>query len=74
MPVDQIDDDIVRANWVAKRLGVPKRTVYHLLRSGLLPGKRLGNVWLIRRDVIERIIAEAGMTPAQQAAPAEDAI
>jgi excisionase family DNA binding protein len=67
MPMDAIDDDLVRADWVAGRLGLPKRTVYAHLRNGLLPGRRLGNRWLILRVEIEKIRAEA----AKPSAPAE---
>lgn len=64
MPMPSIDDDLVRPAWVAERLGIPKRTVYHHLREGLLPGRRLGNRWLILRASIEKIRAEAGVAQA----------
>ncbi len=64
MPMPSIDDDLVRPAWVAERLGLPKRTVYHHLREGTLPGRRLGNRWLILRASIEKIRAEAGQTAA----------
>ena len=39
---------------VADLLRVSRRTVYNWLRSGQLPALRIGKVWRIRREDIER--------------------
>jgi excisionase family DNA binding protein len=46
--------DYREPEWVAKKLGLDKNTVYKYLQEGWLPGVQLGRKWLIS----ERILAE----------------
>ena len=46
--------DYREPEWVAKKLGLDKNTVYKYLQDGWLPGVQLGRKWLIS----ERILAE----------------
>ena len=46
--------DYREPEWVAKKLGLEKNTVYKYLQEGWLPGVQLGRKWLIS----ERILAE----------------
>src|SRR3990172_2583045 len=39
--------DYRNPEWVAKRLGIEKNTVYRYLNEGTLPGLQLGRKWLI---------------------------
>src|SRR3954463_9605143 len=46
--------DYREPEWVAKKLGLDKNTVYKYLQDGALPGIQLGRKWLIS----ERLLAE----------------
>src|SRR5436853_5668420 len=46
--------DYREPEWVAKKLGLDKNTVYRFLQDGMLPGVQLGRKWLIS----ERLLAE----------------
>jgi ATP-dependent Clp protease ATP-binding subunit ClpC len=46
--------DYREPEWVAKKLGLDKNTVYKYLQEGWLPGVQLGRKWLIS----ERLLAE----------------
>src|SRR5215213_6479270 len=46
--------DYREPEWVAKKLGLDKNTVYKYLQEGWLPGVQLGRKWLIS----ERILVE----------------
>jgi excisionase family DNA binding protein len=39
--------EFIRADQVARKLGVSRRHVFRLLREGKLPGIKLGRVWII---------------------------
>src|SRR5438067_11652516 len=46
--------DYREPEWVAKKLGLDKNTIYKYLQEGWLPGVQLGRKWLIS----ERLLAE----------------
>src|SRR3954468_16744258 len=46
--------DYREPEWVAKKLGLDKNTVYKYLQDGALPGVQLGRKWLIS----ERLLVE----------------
>src|SRR4051812_3047108 len=46
--------DYREPEWVAKKLGLDKNTVYKYLQEGWLPGVQLGRKWLVS----ERLLAE----------------
>ena len=43
----------LRSTDVAQRLGLSPRRVQMMLRAGLLPGMRVGRVWLVPRAALE---------------------
>ncbi|HEY3323162.1 MAG TPA: helix-turn-helix domain-containing protein [Planctomycetota bacterium] len=46
----------MRAQEVARKLGISHNLVLRLLRDGKLPGFKIGRVWLIRRDHLEQYL------------------
>ncbi|BCI53702.1 hypothetical protein NIIDNTM18_29800 [Mycolicibacterium litorale] len=43
---------------VAEELGLCRDWIYHLLRTGALPGAKLGSrTWRIRRETVDAILA-----------------
>ena len=51
-----IRPDFLRAHEVAQKLGVSISLVQSLLRSKLLPGFKLGKVWLVRTSELEKYL------------------
>ncbi len=49
-------DDYLTPYEVADELALSLTTVYNLLRSGKLPGVKIGRSWRIPRDALERVI------------------
>ena len=45
-------DEILTANQVAELLQIHPRTVYKLVRQGLLPGRKFGGGWRFSRNEI----------------------
>jgi len=45
--------DVMTAREVGELLDLPRSTVYHLARRGLLPGHRIGRAWRFIRGEIE---------------------
>lgn len=43
---------------IAKYLGVHQMTVYRMLKTGRLPGFKLGRQWRTRKDVLDQWLAE----------------
>jgi excisionase family DNA binding protein len=50
---------------VAAYLGCHFTTVYRLLRSGKLPGFRLGGDWRFRREDLDRWISDRHVVPVE---------
>ena len=48
--------ECMRAQEVARRLGISHNLVLRLLREGKLPGFKIGRVWLIRKDQLEQYL------------------
>jgi excisionase family DNA binding protein len=48
-----------RPQEVARMLHISKSAVYRLLASGRLPGRRLGGVWVIMKEDLDRALEEA---------------
>ncbi|MCZ7646912.1 MAG: helix-turn-helix domain-containing protein [Planctomycetota bacterium] len=55
---DRRPSDFLRVVEVARRFGVSARHVQKLLRKGLLPGIRVGRVWLVPRRELEDHLAD----------------
>lgn len=49
-------NDYLTPEEVADELYVSLTTVYNLLRAGKLPGFKVGRIWRIPKDSLERII------------------
>lgn len=52
---------------VAKELGITRRAVYDLLRTGQLKGYRAGRKWVVKPEGVEAFRKSAGTTPASVA-------
>jgi excisionase family DNA binding protein len=57
LPMDELK--AYRPQEIARMLGLSKSTTYRLLRSGRLPGRRLGFVWFVLKEDLERTLEEA---------------
>jgi hypothetical protein len=48
---------------IAAEVGLPERVAYHLLRTGVLPGRKIGGKWCSSRsalrDCFKQIISES---------------
>ncbi len=51
-------EEILTASQVASLLKIHLRTVYRLVRQGLIPGKKLGGGWRFSRSEILRMVAK----------------
>lgn len=56
----------VRVPTIAERLGVSQGMIRALIRQGRLPARRLGRIFLIRGEDLERLVNGAGYTPTQR--------
>jgi excisionase family DNA binding protein len=53
------NSEFCRVSGLAKRLGVSRGYIYKLKSEGRMPGViRLGHVLLIRRDAVEKMLAQ----------------
>ena len=50
-------EEILTASQVADLLKIHLRTVYRLVRQGLIPGKKLGGGWRFSRSEILKMVA-----------------
>ena len=50
-------DDILTAEQVAELLQIHVRTVYKLVRKGLLPGRKFGGGWRFSKTAIVQLVA-----------------
>jgi excisionase family DNA binding protein len=50
-------DDILTAEQVAELLQIHVRTVYKLVRKGLLPGRKFGGGWRFSKNEILKMVA-----------------
>lgn len=48
--------DVLDPLEIAERLNVDRRTVYKLLHSGELRGRRVGRVWRVTEDNLRRFL------------------
>lgn len=53
-------DDILTAEQVAELLQIHVRTVYKLVRKGLLPGRKFGGGWRFSKTAIVQLVAMQG--------------
>ena len=53
----------IRAKEAARRLSVSERTIYAWLRSGRVPGWKLGKMWMIGEDVVENLTSPSQLYP-----------
>jgi excisionase family DNA binding protein len=53
-------DDILTAEQVAELLQIHVRTVYKLVRKGLLPGRKFGGGWRFSKTAILQLVAMHG--------------
>lgn len=49
-------NDYMTPQEVADEFGVSLTTVYNLLRSGKLPGFKVGKKWFVVREKVERLV------------------
>jgi excisionase family DNA binding protein len=61
---DLLDDgEIIRADDVARKLGISRRKVYRLLNAGKLPGFKIGGSWMVARSslvkFLEKLVAQS---------------
>ena len=53
------DEEILTVEQVSKFLKLHQRTIYKLIRSGVIPGRRVGNSWrFLRSEVIKFLRAK----------------
>ncbi len=50
---------------VAELLGLTKQSVYNWLRDGVIPGYKLGSVWVILRDDLKEALRDGSNRPQQ---------
>lgn len=56
---------------ISKYLNIPKRSAYHLAKSGILPGAfRIGRHWRFRKDMLDEWVEE--QTKPQTTVKAQD--
>ncbi|HXG51730.1 MAG TPA: helix-turn-helix domain-containing protein [candidate division Zixibacteria bacterium] len=54
-------DDILTASQVAKLLQIHPRTVYKLVRQGVIPGRKFGGGWRFsRNDIVSLLSSDHG--------------
>lgn len=54
-----MEDMLLTPAQVAERLQLTEQTIYMWLRSGQLPGVKLGRLWRIRKEDLDRFITRA---------------
>lgn len=54
--ITDFQNDYLTPYDVADELCVSLTTVYNLLREGKLPGFKVGRIWRIPKDALERVI------------------
>ena len=42
---------------IAEEVGLPERVAYHLLRTGVLPGQKIGGKWCSSRSALRKHFA-----------------
>ncbi len=50
--------DYISPEWVAKRLGLEKNTIYRYLNEGVLPAVQIGRKWLISESQLAQYLQE----------------
>ncbi len=63
-------EQILTASQVAEMLQVHLRTVYKLVRRGLIPGRKFGGGWRFSRDEIMKMISNGRMGSLEPELPA----
>ena len=56
--------EILTPKEVAEILKMTERTVVRHLMNGIIPGKKIGVVWRVRRDILERYMEDEGQKQA----------
>ena len=49
--------DLLSTSQVAERLGITRQGVAYLLKEQIMKGERVGRVWVIRKNEVERVAA-----------------
>ena len=50
-------DLIWQIDQIAEEVGLPVRVAYHLLRTGVLPGRKIGGKWCSSRSALRKHFA-----------------
>lgn len=64
MLTDAETNTMLRADQVARLVGLHPQTVRRLLRTGRLPGVRIGRVWLVHREGLDALLRGGNAEPA----------
>lgn len=54
-------NDRISVDTAARMIGLSRRTIYSMLRTGELPGARLRGRWVISRAAVNRRLRELGL-------------
>jgi excisionase family DNA binding protein len=52
------DDEILTVSQVSKLLKLHQRTIYKLVRNGMIPGRRVGKKWRFLRSEIMKFLVK----------------
>ncbi len=52
--------EIMSIEDVADYLRLSRNTIYRLIRSGEIPGRKLGNQWRIRKPLLDKVLEMPG--------------
>ena len=69
MLTDAETNKMLRADEVARLVGLHPQTVRRLLRNGRLPGVRIGRVWLVHGDGLQALLRGSTAEPATPPTP-----
>ena len=54
--------EIMSLGEAAEYLGLNKRTVYNLVRKGVVPATKIGRQWRVKKENIDRMFKESRKT------------
>jgi excisionase family DNA binding protein len=63
------DEIVISVEEAARRLGIGRHAAYRAIRAGQIPSIRIGNLYRIPLQALERMIAAIPVPPAQEIKP-----
>ena len=64
---EYMDEEVLDVEGAARLLGVGPRTIYNLVKTGKLPGLKVGRAWRFHRESILKWLVQASENAALEA-------